>query len=56
MSSDKVWRIKGMDEKTIEKIQEIQSAVLMINVDKGDSLDKKYKELALELLSELLKG
>ncbi|WP_369436194.1 hypothetical protein [Lysinibacillus fusiformis] len=43
-----------MDEKTIEKLKEIQNTVLLINVDKGDVLDKKSKKQALKLLKELI--
>lgn len=43
-----------VDEKTIEKLKEIQNTVLLINVDKGDALDKKSKKQALKLLEELI--
>lgn len=43
-----------MDEKTIEKLKEIQNTVLLINVSKGDALDKKSKKQALKLLEELI--
>jgi hypothetical protein len=44
-----------MDKETIEKLKEIESAVLLIDVSKGDPLDKKSKQKALELLRELIK-
>ncbi|MGN4127643.1 hypothetical protein ACMGD3_21935 [Lysinibacillus sphaericus] len=43
-----------MDEKTIEKLKEIQNMILLINVSKGDALDKKSKKQALKLLEELI--
>lgn len=40
--------------RIIEKLKEIQNTVLLINVDKGDVLDKKSKKQALILLAELI--
>lgn len=43
-----------VNEKEIEKLKEIQNTILLINVSKGDDLDKKSKNNALKLLEELI--
>lgn len=42
-----------MNKATIEKIEEIKSTILLIDVSQGDRLDKESKYKALKLLDEL---
>ncbi len=43
-----------MKRQTIERLKEVENAILLIDVSKGDTLNQKSKRQALELLREVI--
>lgn len=43
-----------MEQQTIERLKQVENAILLIDVSKGDTLNKKSKRQALELLRQVI--